>query len=204
MTPVNNLNVFSSKAVAIVNWTLDAYGTSTYDSEEMLRLAEAALSVPDDGLIAEIGVYTGCSASLLLQAARGRDIVILLCDSFRFQWDENAKARLALTLETFPEVQLINALGFTSEEGSLMTGSELDLVHIDGDHSEGGIAEDCRLWLPKLRSGGLAAFHDYQWNEKAEYMAKFPGLKAVVDRATEGWVEVWTGGSYGLTIRRKP
>jgi len=34
----------------------------------------------------------------------------------------------------------------------------IDLVHIDGDHFDA--AKDCELWLPDLKPGGIAAFHD--------------------------------------------
>mmetsp|Transcript_24236 Transcript_24236/g.51663 ORF Transcript_24236/g.51663 Transcript_24236/m.51663 type:complete len:469 (-) Transcript_24236:310-1716(-) len=36
----------------------------------------------------------------------------------------------------------------------------LDLVFIDGDHSEQGVLEDIRLWRPLLRPGGILAGHD--------------------------------------------
>lgn len=37
----------------------------------------------------------------------------------------------------------------------------LDLLHIDGDHV-GGIWDDLRLYLPKIKVGGVVAIHDYE------------------------------------------
>ncbi len=188
----------------MVAWTLSHYGTSTYAVDEMTALAKAAVAVPEGGLIVEIGVYSGCTASLLLQAARGRDISVLLCDTFQYMWDENSKSRLEHLLSLFPDVHIIDAMYRTSAEAEKMTGVAVDLLHIDGDHSEGGISEDCRLWLPKMRGGGVAVFHDYQWDGENKYTAELPDVRKVVDAATERWERVWQGGSNGVLVVRKP
>jgi hypothetical protein len=44
----------------------------------------------------------------------------------------------------------------------------LNFVMLDGDHSYAGVRSDIDAWLPKLKSGGILATHDY-----AHY---FPGL----------------------------
>lgn len=36
----------------------------------------------------------------------------------------------------------------------------IDLLHIDADHGP-GVWDDCRWWLPKVKIGGYAVFHDY-------------------------------------------
>lgn len=38
----------------------------------------------------------------------------------------------------------------------------LDLSFIDGDHSPAAIAQDLRLWYPKVKDGGLFSGHDYR------------------------------------------
>lgn len=40
--------------------------------------------------------------------------------------------------------------------------SELDLLIIDGDHTQEGVDADCRVWLPRVRPLGSVAFHDFQ------------------------------------------
>lgn len=40
--------------------------------------------------------------------------------------------------------------------------NSLDLVYIDGDHSLIGVRLDIAAWSPKVRWGGVMAFHDYE------------------------------------------
>lgn len=37
----------------------------------------------------------------------------------------------------------------------------LGFVYLDGNHSYEGVKEDLNLWLPKVKSGGVVAGHDY-------------------------------------------
>lgn len=56
---------------------------------------------------------------------------------------------------------MIYDLEITSEAAAERQKPEqIDLLHIDGDH-ERGVWDDCRLWLPKVRVGGVVVFHDY-------------------------------------------
>jgi SAM-dependent methyltransferase len=38
----------------------------------------------------------------------------------------------------------------------------VDLVYVDGDHSESGVKSDVRAWGPHVKPGGLMVFDDYQ------------------------------------------
>lgn len=42
----------------------------------------------------------------------------------------------------------------------LLGGRHLDVLFIDGDHSYQGVKQDCEMYSPLLRQGGLIAFHD--------------------------------------------
>ena len=44
-------------------------------------------------------------------------------------------------------------------------GASVDLLHIDGNHSEAKSVRDVELYLPKVRAGGLVFFDDVQWVE---------------------------------------
>ncbi|GMI37667.1 hypothetical protein TrCOL_g8544 [Triparma columacea] len=43
----------------------------------------------------------------------------------------------------------------------LVEDGSLDFVYIDARHDRASVAEDLRLWWPKLRAGGILAGHDY-------------------------------------------
>lgn len=43
------------------------------------------------------------------------------------------------------------------------TDGTLDLVHVDGSHSEAESTRDVKLWWPKLRPGGLMVMDDTNW-----------------------------------------
>lgn len=51
----------------------------------------------------------------------------------------------------------------TERAACFVLDKSLDLVFIDADHSEEGIRNDIENWLPKVRSGGILAGHDYDW-----------------------------------------
>ena len=36
-------------------------------------------------------------------------------------------------------------------------------MFIDADHSYTGMIQDIQSWLPKIKSGGYLAGHDYDW-----------------------------------------
>ena len=50
----------------------------------------------------------------------------------------------------------------------------VDLLFIDGDHSEGGVRSDIKYFGPLVRPGGIISGHDYSH-------VKHPGVKIVVD-----------------------
>lgn len=50
----------------------------------------------------------------------------------------------------------------------------IDLLHIDGNHSEEKSCLDVDLWLPKVKSGGIIFFDDLNWHTttKAAYKVR--------------------------------
>lgn len=67
----------------------------------------------------------------------------------------------------------------TSEEAVLpFSGSSLDFIYIDANHSYEGCKRDIEIWWPKLKQGGIFAGHDYC---NGTYPQGVFGVKKAVD-----------------------
>lgn len=64
----------------------------------------------------------------------------------------------------------------------LTEDKSLDLVFLDADHSEPGLAADIEAWLPKIKPGGYLGGHDFASTER---IADFSG----VERAVRSWAK---------------
>ncbi len=153
-------------------------------------LFQAALQCP--GTIVEVGVDQGRSASLLLAAAQITGAKVVLVDSWESVLIDN-KTKVEKVVADFPNVPVTILNMFSSAAAKHVVGP-LDLVHIDANHYDEHPDEDCRLWLPKLKSGGFACFHDYE--------SCFPAVTEAINKHTGKWELIGTWESE--TIRRKP
>ena len=89
---------------------------------------------------------------------------------------------LARLKRDFGSVQ-VDTYAETSVEGAKrFEDQSLELVFIDGRHEKPYAAEDIRVWLPKVKPGGLISGHDYEPGN--------PGVIAAVDEAFGDRVQV--------------
>ena len=170
----------------------------TMHSEEDARvLLEAARGARR---VVEIGVYEGSSA-LALQRTLGPGTELHLIDPFGSHPDalpggwaasERATRRLVTRAgrrlgSRAPTVRWHIAL---ADEVAAGWTDELDLVFIDGDHSEAGCERDWLSWRTHVRRGGHVVFHDAR-ADRADGRG-LPGPTTVVSRhlrdgRTGGW-----------------
>lgn len=167
---------------------------SQEDARVLLEAARGARRV------VEIGVYEGSSA-LALQRELGPQAELHLIDPFGRHpdalpggWGANERATRRLLDRAgrrlgarAPAVHWHVAL---SHEVAAGWQQELDLVFIDGDHSEAGCERDWECWRPFIRPGGRVVFHDARADRGGG--RGLPGPTAVVARhlragATPGW-----------------
>lgn len=52
--------------------------------------------------------------------------------------------------------------GDSAEMAKEVPNGSLSLVYIDADHSYEGVKRDIAAWYPKVKVGGIMAFHDYE------------------------------------------
>lgn len=121
-------------------------------------------SMAKDKVVLEIGSWKGKSTACLAEVANhvyacdphtshnaqllGKELVSL--DDFK----ENTKGYDNITL----------LLGTSKEMVPSLENEFFDFVFIDGCHSYPAVKLDIELSLPKLKKGGVMAFHDWGWD----------------------------------------
>ena len=177
---------------------------SAEDARVLLDAARGARRV------VEIGVYEGASALALLDVL-APDGELHLIDPFGSRPDalpegwaasEWATRRaLARRRGAAAAVRWHVAL---SHEVAASWEREVDLVFIDGDHSEAGCERDWRCWHEFVTVGGCVVFHDARAGRPAG--RGLPGPTAVVERyfrgaGTPGW-EISAEADRVVAVRR--
>ncbi len=170
-----------------------AVGLGLIPPRTMHSAADAAvLLAAADGAerVVEIGVYEGSSA-LALQRLLGPGTELHLIDPFGRHpdalpggWGASERATRRLIARAArrlgadaPTVRWHVAL---SHEVAAGWRGEVDLVFIDGDHSEAGCERDWLDWSPFVRVGGHVVFHDARADRPDG--RGLPGPTAVVAR----------------------
>jgi predicted O-methyltransferase YrrM len=166
---------------------------SAEDARVLLEVAREARRV------IEIGVYEGASA-LTLQQALGSEAELHLIDPFgghpdalpggwgASEWaTRRVLARAARGRSDPPRLHWHVA---RSHEVAASWSGEVDLVFIDGDHSEAGCQLDWDRWHPFVKLGGHVVFHDARSDRDGG--RGLPGPTAVVARLRARQPATWT------------
>ena len=163
----------------------------TYLKAELRVIAEQLVLLPKHAVVVEIGVFGGRSASLLFQLEPDLKFDIHLIDNWSWMPTMALPIFNRLVLDHFSDVPF-TLHKMLSETLAARWSASIDFLHVDGWHDMPGIEPDCRLWLPFLKSGGIAAFHDSDCPPVAECIAKY----------CAGWQKVGEAGR--TTVWRKP
>ena len=142
---------------------------------ELLLLAKAIEHVKPDNA-AEIGCLYGLSSSVLMEAMGDRGELYSV-DNFCVQGEDAKRFMTTITMPKYPRIHLIEA---DSKKAGYEFEEKLDFLFIDGNHQDEGILNDLKYWVPKVRSGGLVAFHDYFNND-------FPAISRRVSESCSMW-----------------
>jgi predicted O-methyltransferase YrrM len=167
------------------------------DARVLLEAARGARCV------VEIGVYEGASA-LMLQRELGGAAELHLIDPFGRHpdalpggWGASERATRLVLARAERKLKGNAArvswhVALSHEVAQAWTGT-VDLVFIDGDHSERGCERDWSCWHPFVAVGGHIVFHDARADQVGG--RGLPGPTAVVQRrlragGTPGWAIV--------------
>lgn len=193
MKTIEELVAFSAQ---VEGQGIEDHQNCTYTRPELAALALAVSGLPRRARVVEIGTFAGRSTSLYFQAQPDLDLDIHLIDN----WSWNAKfatqAFASLVIDHFSDIPF-TLHKMRSDDLGMRWGIGIrfiDLLHIDGWHDMPGIEPDCRLWLPWVVPGGIAAFHDSQSPDVATCIGQY--IKGA------GWTLVSEAGR--TTVWRKP
>lgn len=137
--------------------------------------------------VLEIGSFKGLSAWAMAKTARR-----LICvDTFAAGGGGQGQEDHLTTLDAFlaataPFKNVSHFVGTSAEAaGNCAVEGQFDLIFIDAMHTYDEVKADIQRWLPRVRGGGVIAFHDYSplatEPDSWERGLGFPGVKKAVD-----------------------
>lgn len=155
---------------------------------------QAVDKIGDVNCIVEIGVDFGYS--LFTMARDYPNAVVIGFDPYGlYGHAEQAKAHVFKHLPYFPNARV--ELMFSADAYKIWRDPsvymDIDVLHIDGDHSYDGVKSDFNIWVPAVRPGGIVMFHDVNSfrDDVGRFFNELPGEKTVLDVNGAG-LGIWT------------
>lgn len=173
-------------------------------------------TVPEGGVIVELGVCNGKTSALLMFATRNVKAKYHGVDNFSLEGNPAlVKDRLEkiglypafagnTTLRFIappnPKSQYVIHVGNTQD---IPWSEPIDFLIIDAGHDEANIKPDIEKWLPFVKSGGIVVFHD--WDEVFDRNKCHWAIRYYGDMHTGTWEDIPSSTTgMGLKMRRKP
>lgn len=147
------------------------------DKEEVALLKACALQLPPNPVIVNIGSCVGTSSIAMLEERP---------DAFIFSVDLKREREEEYVKECGLDTARIHRVLKDSKEFGKYFPYQVDMVFIDGDHTDAGVSGDIEAWVPKARY--IVAYHDYhhpRYKEKPNVH-----LDEIVDAAMAGWDKI--------------
>ncbi|MEZ5967000.1 MAG: class I SAM-dependent methyltransferase [Planctomycetota bacterium] len=149
-------------------WRVAATVNGWLTRREAEFLFTAARSVPGGGTIVEIGSFFGRSTICLARGSRaggGAHVHAIDPQLGSPKHTERLGCRdpypwFLANLERAGIADLVTPHKTTSLAAAAAFEGAVDLLFLDGSHEEDDVAADYAAWFPRLRVGGLVAFHD--------------------------------------------
>lgn len=137
-------------------------------------LQDLTYALPPNLIIVNIGAGAGTSTLSFLEARSDATVfsVDILLDEAPLTTNEHLRL---LEIEPEDAARVIRVWGDSKVVGAAWP-YKVDMVFVDGDHTRDGLQGDIDAWLPKVKVGGVMAFHDYTRKH-------WPDVKPVVDAA---------------------
>ena len=141
-------------AADVEGWLNDRQGMALFD---------AAAACSARGAIVEIGSWKGRSTIWLAHGARlAHQHVVAIDPHVNSREDPSARtfAEFSENLRRAGVADIVKPIVKTAREAARDFEDGVEVLFIDGDHSDAGAEEDADVWLPRLIEGGTVLMHD--------------------------------------------
>lgn len=154
--------------------------------------------------VLEVGSFMGLSAWGMAQTAHSLFCVDTFAANSAGQQQMSSPQTLVAFLKAVSRYRNVKHFMGTSEEahrqahpidkntegGAFIPHGQFDMIFLDAMHTYDSVKDDIARWWPRVKAGGIMAFHDYGHGD-------FPGVKQAVDEVlgplpnvvvTLGWI----------------
>jgi hypothetical protein len=138
------------------------------------------------GLVVDLGCCVGASAAIMSMHAKR----VITVDAFweNKEWEERIGYSYELVkkdMERFPNVEVVKST--TADFAKHLEDGSVDLLFIDAGHEYEMVKADDKLYRPKVKEGGIIAFHDFSnyWPGVVEFVNELH-----CDKTIRGWVAI--------------
>lgn len=154
--------------LGIPKWKIPTHMTA----DELFVLSNLVKGI-SRGTLVEIGSYMGAS-SFMLAKSMSRNSVLYCIDTWQNEgMTEGHKDTYGIFMANIhPVKDRIRPIRKRSEDAVTDVPDNIDFIFIDGDHSYEGVKKDFKLWLPKMKPGGIMVFHDSGWAEGVQQLIR--------------------------------
>lgn len=141
-----------------------------------IELIKKAIKVSKASIAVELGSFEG-GTSVVISRSLNKSAKLYCVDCFVLNQADSRPRFINNVLPNFKNMKLME---MTTHNASMVFTEPIDFLLIDACHQEHAVREDLEDWLPKVKSGGLVAFHDYGNSD-------FPCIAKITDEMTVGW-----------------
>ena len=171
--------------------TRSVSSNAAFEDPECEAYFDLLMSLPPHALVVEVGLQFGRSSAVALQVVKERNLRYHGIDPFT-QPPEAEVPWLKLAQSTGAEFKLSKLMS-----NEAIIGEPIDLILIDGDHSYQAVTDDCNHFMPRVRRGGYALFHDFGQTSLPEV---YNAVRDYMD-GNQHWVAESVVGTLGIWRR---
>lgn len=140
---------------------------------EIKKRIELNKLLPANPVTVELGVAEGLfSRDILERWKPAKHYLVDMWEShpefkgdagFEQTWHNKNFANVKELMKPFQNAELLR--GSTVSMANKLKHNSVDLVYVDACHAYECVMNDIKAWWPKLKVGGIMAFHDYENND---------------------------------------